>query len=103
MTHQLIAVIVKAQNKPEARRKAEDARELIRGSESHMGTPYDWGIVINGDLNEFTGRWIPRDKTHPLYERLNRSRRISRLDSENGQEFINSCYDSIGSEIKDDL
>ncbi len=101
MSHELIALVIKAQNEKEARQKAEDFRDnlYIYGVRSHWGNRYDWGVVVDGDQGHdsskewwFTNRWIPANKSHPLYEMLNKSRRISCLNSEDAQEFIESRY-----------
>ena len=102
MGHTLIALIIKAQTDKEARLKAEDVRDVICGTESVWGTIFDWGVIIDGQerlpgASWFTDRWIPKEKTHPLYERLNSSRRILRADSENAQEFIESRYQCTNS------
>lgn len=112
MAHELIAIIVKAQNENEAREKAQDVRDnlCICGVRSHWGGFYDWGVVVDGDQGYdpsqgwwYTNRWIPARKSHPLYEILNKSRRISRLDSEYAQVFIESRYEpAVNDEHPDD-
>jgi hypothetical protein len=113
MSHELIALIIKAQNENKARQKAEDVRDNLCacGVKTWWGSTYDWGVVINGEFRftsdpsgwSFTNRWIPKEKTHPLYERLNSSRRILRLDSENAQEFIDSRYECPSSTDAEDV
>src|SRR6266571_8400046 len=110
MGHTLIAIIIKAQIEKEARLKAEDVRNVICGTESLWGTIFDWGVIIDGQDRPpgdpsfwFTDRWIPKEKTHPLYERLNSSRRILRTDSENAQEFIDSRYECPSSTDAEDV
>jgi hypothetical protein len=57
---------------------------------------YDDGIVVGSkfDLEQeqpWTFRWIPKDKTHPAYEKLSYIR-IAPVNSNDGQKMIKSSF-----------